>query len=264
MRIILFFLLFLISITSTAQDDQKFFVGVNLGTKFGNKNYAARYSGGYNDELYQRIIQPEMYNRIRLTLNDVDFTLPFDSYPQNVTYIPQLLTGVQVGYNIGPNLQINLEANVAKMKIQDVFTIEVLDPSSTVTQQQYQIGNIYGEESRFTGRFNMDYVIESDPINYLIGFSGVFSAWRMDEHFAEFNNVLIPLFSQFSLNNNLGNAVSDVGFGLGMNLGIEYGITDKVTMQLMYQPYGARLDYGYTINKRLLLEHDIVARFLWK
>ena len=264
MRITILLLFCIITFTSIGQSEQKLFVGVNLGTKFGNKNYALRYSGGYNDELNQRIIQPEMYNRIRLTLNDADFILPFDSYPQNVRYTPQLLTGVQVGYNIGPNLQINLEANVAKMRIQDVFTIQVLDPSSTVSQEQYQIGNIFGEESRFTGRFNMDYVIESSPINYLVGFSGVFSAWRMDDHFAEFNNVLIPLFSPFSINNNLGNAVSDVGFGLGMNFGIEYKVNEKITCQLMYQPYGARLDYGYTINKRLLLEHDIVARFLWK
>ncbi len=68
------------------------------------------------------------------------------------------------------------------MKIKEVFTIQVLDPGSTVSQEQYQLGNIYGEESRFSGRINMDYVIPNEPVNFLIGFSGVFSAWRMDEH----------------------------------------------------------------------------------
>ena len=198
-----------------------------------------------------------------MTLEDKDFLVPFDSYPLNVTYIPQLLTGVQIGYNLGPNLQINLEVNVAKMKVKEVFTLEVLDPGSTVSQEQYVLGNIYGEESRFSGRFNMDYVTNNDKLNYIVGFSGVFSAWRMDEHFAEFRGVRIPLFSQFNLT-NISPATSDIGFGMGINLGVEYKLNDKITCQFMYQPYGARLDYGYTINKKLLLEHDVVVRVLWK
>lgn len=246
------------------QDESRIFFGVNAGTKLGNKTYALRYSGGYNDELYYAITSPNVYNEIYMLLGDQEFTLPYDSYPQNIRYIPQFQFGLLAGFKLSPNWQSSIEVNVGTLEIKDVFSIQVYDASNTTSQEQYQLGNIYGKESRFTGRFNLDYITDNEKLNYIIGGSGVFSAWRMDEHFAEFKGYVIPLFSKFNPNNNITEKVTDVGFGLGLNLGVEYGINDKITCQFMYQPYSAKLDYGYTYNKRLLIEHDITVRILWK
>jgi hypothetical protein len=263
-----------------SQDEQKFFVGVNVGVKFANKNYATRYSGIYpvsgNQGYLETVInQTNNYQQIYTLLGEKTFQVPFDSYPTNIKYSPGLLTGVTLGYKLSPNLQIGIDADFSKLKIRDFFSLQVDDPSNQTSQAQYQLGNLYGEESRFNGRFNFDYIIEGETVNFIVGASGLFSAWRIDEHFAVFNDYRMPLFSKHNPNNNFSIRTGGSGWGGGLNVGVEYRIKDNLVGQLMYQPYVQRVDYLNTksqiaafgssyIPDRFRLEHDITLRILWK
>lgn len=274
MRIVALFTLLVVYTIGYAQKDKgkSLFFGVNVGTKIANKNYAYRYSGAYPyfgtnaTQLEFYLNTPQNYEAIRQILQGVDFIVPFDAYSQNITYTPGLLTGVTLGYQISPNLQVSVDGNFNKLKVRDVFTIQTLDGGVQTSQDQFALGEIYAEESRFDARFNFDYVGEGNgKFKPIIGGSALFTAWRIDEHLATFRGYVIPLFSQFSTvppsetNVNRGS-----GWGLGLNLGVEYRINEKIVSQIMYQPYQTAVNYGFTINKRILLQHDIVVRFLWK
>lgn len=272
MRFVLTIICFLFGLNLTAQEEKgrSLFVGVNVGTKIANKNYAWRYSGYYSQganqtQLETALYNPTNYNNIRDMLGGIDFIVPYDAYSLNIRYTPGILTGVTLGYQISPNLQVSADGNFNKLKVRDVFTIQVLDGSIQTTDNQYRLGEIYAEESRFEGRFNFDYVADGNKARFIIGGSGLYGFWRIDQHVAVFNGYNMPLFTQFTaVPPNEFNVVRGSGWGLGLNLGIEYRVNDQIVSQIMYQPYQAFVDYGIVINKRILLQHDITVRFFWK
>lgn len=274
MRQLLIIIALLISINSLAQKDKdrSLFFGVNLGTKIANKNYAMRYNGSYGGSQFAPtqleatlLNNLNNYETIRDLLGGLAFYIPYqDAYSQNIRYIPGLLTGVTMGYQVSPNLQMSVDGNFNKLKVRDVFSIEVQDPNNN-SQAQYQFGEIYAEESRFEARFNIDYVYDGNKARFILGGSGLYTFWRMDQHIATFRGYTMPLFSRNSMNiPNEFNIVRGGGWGLGLNMGVEYRINEKIVSQIMYQPYQAFVDYGVTINRRILIQHDISVRFLWK
>lgn len=255
--------------------DQRFFFGVNVGVKFANKNYANRYGGWYENELETVLMQQNNYLIIYEMLGQRDFFLPNDAFPIVVRYSPGLLTGVTMGYKLSPELQFGLDANFSKLKFRSGYSIQVIDPSSTVSQAIYETGYIYAEESRFNGRFNIDYIIDGDPINFIAGVSGVFSAWKIDEHVAFFREHQMPLFTVHNPGNNFTSKTGGMGWGFGINLGMEYRFSERIVAQLMYQPYMQRAEYFLTkqeianltqpyIKPKFRLEHDLTVRILWK
>lgn len=260
-HLVLVIFLFSISVVK-AQKDKTIFFGVNVGVKFANKNYATRYNGLYQNGLENALYNTYNYQEIYQMLGDKHFEL--SEVPGNIRYTPGLLTGLIAGYQLSPNLQANIDANFSKLKVRDVYTIVIYDPSNWTSEPVIGTGNLYAEESRFNGRFNFDYIGDGDKTKFIFGVSGVFSAWRIDEFFAEYQGYTMPLFSKHSPNNNLGNVVSGTGWGGGINIGVEYRVNDKIVAQVMYQPYQTWLDYDVYIEKKLLLQHDLSVRFLWK
>ena len=181
-----------------------------------------------------------------------------------------------MGYKLSPQLQIGLDADFSKLRVVTGYTIQVIDPSSTVSQAIYKTGEIVGDESRFNGRFNIDYIVKGNgSINYIMGASGVFSGWKIDKHIAYFQDFQMPLFSVHNPSNNFTAKTSGIGWGFGINLGLEYRFSEKIVAQLMYQPYMQRANYFYTkstiassgsdyIKDAFRLEHDLTLRILWK
>lgn len=273
MKYYLLTVIFFTGLSSFSQDEKgrSLFFGVNVGTKIANKNYAWRYSGIYVPEgsdqtqLEYTLNTPNNYNIIRDMLGGFDFQVPYDAYSQNIRYTPGLLTGVTIGYQISPNLQVSADGNFNKLKVKDVFSIQVYDGSIQTTDGQYRLGYIYAEESRFDARFNFDYVADGNKTRFIIGGSGIYNFWRIDQHLAIYNNYEMPLSSQpVGLPSNPNNLVKGSGWGLGLNVGFEYRINEKIVSQIMYQPYQTFVDYGVVVNRKVLLQHDITVRFLWK
>lgn len=264
-KIILLTLFQTISVILLGQKEKTLFFGLNAGVKLANKNYAIRYSGLYQDELYVTLMNNTYnYNQIYMLLGDKHFYLPYDAYPANIRYSPGVITGVTLGYQVSPKFQMSLDANFCKLKVKDAFTIVVDDPSNWTSEPVIAIGQLYAEESRFEGRFNLDYIFNGDKLNFIAGLSGIFNAWRIDQQFASIYGYQMNLFSKHNPANNFTTKVGGVGWGGGINMGIEYRVSDQIVAQLMYQPYQTKVDYGLTFNKNLLLQHDLTLRLLWK
>ncbi|UKN03042.1 hypothetical protein K6119_05895 [Paracrocinitomix mangrovi] len=273
-------LVLLITFTNSfSQDDvieQRFFFGVNVGVKFANKNYANRYGGWYQDKLDYTLNLQQNYLAIYEILGQKDFFLDYDGFPTIVRYQPGLLTGVTMGFKVSPNLQAGIDADFSKLKVNSGYTIQVIDPSQTISQEQYRTGYITAEESRFNGRFNLDYIIEgNDKINYVAGISGLFMGWRIDKHIAFYETYQMSLFSVHDPTNNFTAKTGGVGWGVGANAGIEYRFNDKIVAQIMYQPYLQKAEYFSTksdianlgsayVKPSFRLEHDLTVRILWK
>jgi len=271
-KLLILFLLGGISILSA--QDSKLFIGFNTGGKFANKHYAYRYTGAYNNELPLQFDNQNIYQQVYQALGDKDFY--FSEFNELYRYKPAFNLGLIVGYNTSPNLQASIATNFSRLKMLSTYTIEVIDPSNLTTQGQYITGNILGEESRFNGRFNLDYLFDGDKVRFMLGVSGMFLAWRIEKQFAELNNesVIINLYSLHNPNNNITKKTSGVGWGYGVNTGIQFKINDKFKGQLVYQPYFSKVDYFITKNQKDLLgtsyqkpkqrlEHDITLRLIW-
>ncbi len=247
------------------EEGRKVFVGINVGTKIANKQYAQRYAGWYNDQLAIVMVDnPNTYYQIYQLLGNKDFDLAYDSYPMNMRYTPGLLTGVHLGYVISPNLQTSIDANFSKCTSKDAFSIVVYDPANTSSEPIYDLGQLVGKESRFDGRYNFEYLSDGDKYKFIIGLSGIFTGWRIEQHYALFQNYQMPLYQKFDPMNNITNRVKSIGWGIGANFGIDFRYNDKFVAQLMYQPYHCKINVGIVPNRRLLLHHDIVLRVLWK
>ncbi|HIP35476.1 MAG TPA: hypothetical protein EYG85_01330 [Crocinitomix sp.] len=275
MNVKLVILFVFMSVLTVKAQDSKLFFGLNVGAKFGNKNYALRYTGAYQNELPLQFDNPNIYQQVFQSLGDKNFT--FSQFNERYRYTPAMNLGLLIGYNTSPNLQASIAINFSRLKMLSTYTLEVIDPSNFTTQGQYVTGNILGEESRFNGKFNLDYIFDGDKVRFIIGASGLFLAWRIEKQFAELNNesIILPLFSLHNPNNNITTKTSGMGWGYGVNTGIEFNLNDKFKGQLMYQPYLSRVEYFVTKNQKELLgtsyqkpqhrlEHDLTLRLIWK
>jgi hypothetical protein len=275
MKIKVLILLLFISIINLNAQDSKLSVGFNTGAKFGNKNYAIRYTGVYQNELPAQFDNPYTYNLVYQALGSKDFS--FSEFNNLYKYQPAFNLGLFVAYNTSPNLQASISTNFSRLKMISTYTLEVIDPTNFTTQGQFVTGNILGEESRFNGRFNLDYIFDGGKVRFMLGASGLFLAWRIEKQIAELNNetVILPLYSLHNPQNNITKKTSGMGWGYGINTGIQFNINDQFKGQLVYQPYFSRVEYFTTkLQKEQLgtsyqkpqnrLEHDITLRLIWK
>lgn len=272
---LLLIFVFVSTLTAFSQEKQTFVVGINVGGKFANRYYAGRYTGAYQDELPTLLSQQQIHQDIYLVLGNKDFS--FSDYNQNFRYNPAFNFGFVVGYNVSPNFQASIDANFSKLKVNTSYTLEILDPLNFTSQEQYMTGYIIGQEGRFNGRFNLDYISDGEKTKFIIGASGLFTSWRMEQLIAEVNNeaYLLSLYSIHDPNNNFTKKTSGSGWGYGINIGVEYKLNDQFTLQAMYQPYFSKSEYFVTKSQKEnnlslyqkpknRLEHDITLRILWK
>jgi len=273
LKLFLTYILFA-NITLLAQE-KKFFVGMNVGVKFANKYYARRHTGSYQNELPILLSSQQVHQQLYQLLGNQDFE--FYEYNEGYKYTPAINYGVLVGYAVTPNLQASIDANFCQPKVQTNYTVKLFDPGNQTSQNQYKVGSILGQEGRFNGKFNLDYLFEVDKVKFIVGIQGLFLSWRMEKLIYELADEkwIHNSFSVHNVTNNITKKTSGSGWGYGLNFGIEYRLNKKFVAQLLYQPYLSRLEYFNTdsqiensgsnyIGVSSKLEHDLTLRIQWK
>lgn len=268
------FICLLFANTVEAQDIKRLIFGVNIGVKFANNNHAIRYTGFHQNQLVNFFNIQQNYQTVRQLLGNRDFA--FDSYSDLYRFQPAPLYGVNIGFQASHNLCFEADLNFSNIKMLGGYTLTITDPGNFTSQNIYANGNISGKESRFNGRINMNYTSDGDKYKAIVGLSGLMNSWRMEENLVELNGkILTNLYGQFNPANGFSARVRGSGFGYGVNVGVEVPFKAGIVMQILYQPYYTRMDYFNTkqiiddlgadyIKPALRLEHDIVARFVWR
>lgn len=271
-KLTVFFIGFLFFVNG--QDFRRFTYGLNAGIKFANKTYAARYTGFYQDQLENFFITPNNYQIVRQMLGNKDFQ--FLQYSELYRFRPAPVYGVNIGYQASPNLSFEADFNFSNLTMVGGYTLEVTDPGNFTTQDIYQNGFVSGKESRFNGRINLNYTTDGDDLKYIFGLSGMFNAWRMESNEVELlGSIITNLYSQFNPTNGFFTRTRGSGIAYGINVGIQYPVSNGMQMQILYQPYVGRLDYYNTkdqieaygasyIKPKLVLEHDLIVRFVFR
>ena len=224
-------LLLLLSVLTSgavqAQSSKKIIYGANLGVKFANKNYAVRYTGVYQNQLENFFSIPQNYQTVRQLLGNYDFYL--SEISNLYRYQPAIVFGVMTGYQASPNLSFDMDLNVSTLQANTGYTLTVINPGNQTSQDEFVTGFITGKESRFNGRINMNYnFAPEEKTAFIMGLSGIFVAWRMEENLVELNgSILTNLYSQFNPNNDFSVKVSGNGFGFGLNTGIAHKFSEK-------------------------------------
>jgi hypothetical protein len=278
MKLKLFLTLVLFANIVLLAQEKKFFVGLNVGVKFANKNYAFRHTGAYQNELPNLLSSQDIHNQLYLLLNNQDFE--FKEFNENYRYTPAINYGVLLGYAVSPNVQASIDVNFCQPKVQTSYTVKIIDPSNETSQEEYKVGNILGKEGRFNGKFNLDYKFDGNKIRFIIGVQGLFLSWRMEQLIYELADEkwIYNAYNIHNLSNNFTKKTSGSGWGYGINLGFEYRLSEKFVAQMMYQPYLSRIEYFNTkgqieqyeslgsvyqgVTGRL--EHDITLRVHWR
>jgi hypothetical protein len=135
--------------TDEESSSSKFFAGINVGGLFVNNNTAKIYTGTNEVSTWgiNYILSVPSY---KIILDDYfKYSYVVSEFPQNPTYKAALDIGLHAGINLGKGNTIYIDINSATVKYEQVFTIEINDPTTQSIEPTYEQFPIIGEEKRF-------------------------------------------------------------------------------------------------------------------
>ncbi|MCB9196008.1 MAG: hypothetical protein H6600_08575 [Flavobacteriales bacterium] len=267
-RTILFILAFIsISNIHSQEDESGFFFGVNIGSFMANKNTAMMYSGGSNYSLYG--IEWAFQNPNYKPDLDNYFQYPYSivELPQGMTYRPSVEIGGIIGYHVDESVALYAEANVGKLKVQDVFVVEIDNPNTNSVQKPLEQFPIYGEEQRlnFNGGARFTVFKQNGVLGYLPLF-GNFNSVKLERNYFIVNNKIYNIVH--NLQGITNNRPGGVGYGFGTGLGFKYRISDKILVDACYSGVYAKVTMIRESSTQSAftawgLHHSILFRILW-
>ncbi|WP_258541436.1 hypothetical protein [Parvicella tangerina] len=261
------FLVLLISVSGVAQDDSGIFFGVNLGAHIANKKTAIMYSGGSNFSLYG----------IEWAFDHPNYKPDFDNYfqypyeivelPQDMTYRPSLEIGGIIGYSVDQSLDIFLEANVGMLKVQDVFVVEIQDPTSTSVDYPLEQFPVFGEEQRLNINAGLRFtVFENNGVIGYLPLFGNFNSVKIERNYFVVNN------REYNIVHNIQGITNErpggTGFGGGSGFGFKYRLSDQIILDASYNAHYTKVTMIKESSIRPEfsewgLHHSVLLRILW-
>ncbi len=230
-------------------DGRGFSMGINLGVYFANKKSANVYNGtcSYNVEGINAGVRCyEIYERLTLNLNDINyitsyynitsFEAPADMHPLNMRYTPAMCYGLRLKYNFNSDNAIVFNANFAKVKAADKFTLRFVGgPIQPNAQDNIQIFNITGEEDRF--QMSMVYrggAMINDQTNFYFELGPSMVGVKVLENKIFVAERTYDLFIGAQNPNQLVQyrPRTDVGFGYKLGTGFEMVFNEKYEVDL--------------------------------
>jgi hypothetical protein len=228
-------------LNTTAQDspsgeDSKFFIGVNFGGYFANKNTTPFYNGFAGDSAdvngIERVIifNHWNYNRIRDEVLEYDFVI--SEFPTDMKYRPGISIGLHTGVNLNEYTSIILDADFVNLKIVDAFTLEVLDPGNQTSQPIYYTASLLGKERRLNLNLGVHGVLGEGGGSV----EGFFEAGvNLNSTIVETNEVIIDHLNYLILFQNnpfFPKKYGGLGYGFFGGLGMHFDYSDKFKFEL--------------------------------
>ena len=218
MKHLLLLLTVLYSLPNLAQGEKGGYIGLNGGAFFANKNTAMMYSGGNNFSIYG--IEWAFQNQYYKPDLDNYFQYPYEivELPEGMTYRPSLDLGIIAGFNMDESAGLFIEMNVAQLKVQDVFVVEINNPNNTNPGDQYEQIPIFGEEQRLNINAGLRFRVFEN--NGLTGFVPLYlnvNAVQLKRNYVYINN------RQYNIVPNIQGYTVDMPGGTGVGGGSGFG-----------------------------------------
>ncbi len=257
---------------------QNWEIGVNIGTYKANKYNTIRYDGSdveydYSlDVQYHLDLNPNhpnsIYQQIRQSYGDLDFSLTNDSYPRDMRYKFGLEFGGHLAYKTDESSMIFVDVNFANLTTTDAFTFEVDDPATQTSQPDIKVESIVGEEKRLN--INLGYHIglgdNPDATPYL-ELGGNLASTRMVENYLVVQDKKYTLsrysrnLSQNSIYRNVD--FGGVGFGGFIGGGFRYRMSSKFVFDFGGNMLFTKINLGPEFYQKFKPHGSFYFRILW-
>jgi hypothetical protein len=293
MKYTFIFLSLLLSVPTFSQEDEEevyeeegknFFVGINAGSHFANKKTAMKYSGFSPNTLGVEWFFNNPNNEARLReffgnpykIDQQDLA----DLPNRMKYRPSLEIGGIAGIRLSDGLDLFIEANVAQLKTENVFVVEVTPSSNTnnIEADRYRPIPVFGKEERLNLNFGLR-VRLYEGYNYSIQMPIFFNFnsvklkenyFILEENQPPINilhnsqNVVVSGGNVISNNNN--QPPGGTGYGLGTGLLFNYQILPAISLELNYNLFYSKVTVDRFLDPPFAatgIHQNILLRVIW-
>ncbi|MCB0761586.1 MAG: hypothetical protein KDC12_08695 [Flavobacteriales bacterium] len=244
------------------EDESGFSITLNLGAYFASKKSAKVYNGegylqlvntnGYDAWTIAERLDPNIFQaNVQSILNATGASgllVPYDSSPQNMSYQPAFVIGLNLKYNFNFTSGIVFDLNTTRLKAVDQYTIQFIGTTQQQNgQNDTRLYTITGEEQRMffslgyrhswelkgNGRIYLDMFgdalltqLRSNYIQVPAGSSGTNSTGFATLQLVDYSratNTIAP---------GTYNPKAGLGFGFGVGPGVEVYLKDRIRMDI--------------------------------
>lgn len=249
-------------------DERGFFLGVNLGGYFANKNTAYFYNGNTTYGV-DRILRTQVYeDQIQ---QEFQYSYEFGEYPQLMKYQTSFLVGGHLGYRTSETFNLFADIDVINLKLEDVVTFEIDDPSNNqngVIGPTIEQAILRGEEKRFNVNLGFQSIFHNQ------GQLKAYFSMAANFTYTQFanNTLTIRQLSPYYIGNptwNISGGVKPQGGGIGAvaGLGFKYRFNDQVLFDVGYNAYYANIKLNHESQLEPFqargLQHCPYVRIIW-
>ncbi len=281
------FFIFSIYNFSIGQEDQRFFLGVNVGGHFANKNTSMKYSGfsvntlgvewHFNNPLNQQKLN-EFFDGLPYRIDQTDL----NDLPNRMRYLPSLEIGGIAGIWLNDGVALYLEANVAQLRTQNVFVVEVTPSANTsnIESDIYRQIPVFGKEERLNMNLGLKFELyENNGLKVFLPLFVNFNTVKLKEnYFILEKNGLIDRYEILHNSQNIlqsgGNIISNnniqppggSGFGFGSGLSVSYPLMDHISLELNYNLIYSKVTVDRFLDPPFAfrgIHHNALLRVIW-
>jgi len=244
-----------------------FHLGLQAGVIFANKYTTNLYNGYgldiygnrntfYNSFLYQQIVNNYgggngRTDQIALALKVNPGQWNFDEtcMPINLKYNINLLVGLNTRYCLDNKNAIILNVNATKLTVNGNFTIYTSATNSNGLQAtNVQTFTITGGEQRLMTQLGFQRVLgDNQKFNFFVEGGIDLTLAKFMKNQAIINNLIIdltPYYSQPAYGDVRSHNLIGVGLGAFAGAGFNLALSNKYTLQLLYNPSYDRINIG--------------------
>lgn len=294
MKYLVLFLSFLFTFSLVAQDDDEpyeeieyksFFLGVNVGSHFANKKTAMKYSGFsantlgvewfFNNPLNEARLR-ELFDGQPYKIDQQDLL----DLPNRMKYRPSWEVGGIAGIRLSDGLDLFLEANVAQLKTENVFVVEVTPSSNTnnIEADRYRSFPVFGKEERLNMNLGLRIRLY-EGFNYSVQLPLFFNfnSVKLKENYFILEENQSPINILHNSQNVItsgGNIISNnnnqppggTGYGLGSGLLFNYQIMPTIAFEVSYNLMYSKVTVDRFLDPPFTgtgIQQNILFRVIW-
>jgi len=269
-KLTLILLVILSFINVSSQDEAgNFFIGVNVGGYFANKNTAIMYTGSNVAVRGIEFYFPTSYGGSASASNfhpeiddyfDYDYKIENDGFPASPRYKAAVDVGIHAGVKLGNGHAIFVDVNSSNIKFEQFFSLTVEDPNGTPKERFEQIP-LFGEEKRLNVNLGTQISFyNEESINAYFSLFGNFNSTRLQKNYFVLNNRQYQIIHYTYGTNNLNPGGN--GFGGGAGLGANVKFNDQFTFGLAYNLIYTKTNMNEVFHP-FGIHHGLTFRVIW-